>query len=122
MQDSHSVKRRREELSLSVNEVASMSGISPGTIYRIEHSATNPYKVNVETARALAKALDAPLLSLFRGDELSELGRTPKTGVETGRNAHHRENDVCSHCNIIIPLAYPTCPECAPLHTAAVAV
>jgi DNA-binding XRE family transcriptional regulator len=115
LQDSHSVRRRRQDLGLSVNEVARMSGISADTIYRIERSTTNPCKVNVETALSLAKALEAPLYSLFRDEELSGLGRTPKTGVKIGRNVYHRVNAVCTQCNLEIPLAYTTtCPDCTP--------
>jgi len=110
---SHRVYTRRLELGLSVKALSEKSGIAPGTIYRIERDNTTHDKVRVETALALAKALNAPLQSLFRDEELSELGRAPKTGVAI-QIGTHRENEVCETCHLEIPLAYTTCPDCTP--------
>ena len=123
LEDSHRVFTRRLELGLSVKTLSEKSGIAPGTIYRIERDGTTFHKVHVETALALAKALQAPLESLFRDEELSEVGRTPKTGVAT-KVSHYWENVVCMTCHLEIPLAYATiCPDCTPQReSAAIAV
>ena len=73
------MRRVRLSLGLTVQELSELSDISVGTIYRIE-SGDKTYKINDQTARALADALYLQMLDVFKGDELSHLGRPPMTG------------------------------------------
>ena len=76
---SHHLRQVRTSLGLTVPELSELSGISNGTIYRIESGDTT-YRINDRTALALADALYLQMLDIFKRDELSHLGRPPMTG------------------------------------------
>lgn len=106
---SHELRRVRHSLGLTVQELSELSGISVGTIYRIE-SGDKTYKINDQTARALADALYLQMLDVFKGDELSHLGRPPKTGkpiVTPLRRkkictVHHLETPMTGICDFCV--------------------
>lgn len=56
----------REKSGLTIQELSSASGISPGMLSKIEHGQTSP---SLSTIQALAQALNVPVTALFRGFE-----------------------------------------------------
>jgi transcriptional regulator with XRE-family HTH domain len=58
------VRRRRQDIGLTVGQLAERSGISKGMLSKIENAQTSP---SLATLERLAAALDMPLTSLFRG-------------------------------------------------------
>jgi transcriptional regulator with XRE-family HTH domain len=58
------VRRRRQDIGLTVGQLAERSGISKGMLSKIENAQTSP---SLATLERLASALDMPLTSLFRG-------------------------------------------------------
>jgi ribosome-binding protein aMBF1 (putative translation factor)/quercetin dioxygenase-like cupin family protein len=58
------VRRRRQDIGLTVGQLAERSGISKGMLSKIENAQTSP---SLATLERLAGALDMPLTSLFRG-------------------------------------------------------
>ena len=98
----HKIELRRIELGFSVADVAILTGLSQGTIYRIESENPDGYRVRLDTAQAIAYGLDSQLHTLFDGEELSHLGRPAHTGrpivdIQTKRKTGQR----CPECNVI---------------------
>jgi transcriptional regulator with XRE-family HTH domain len=58
------VRARRQEIGLSVGQLAARSGISKGMLSKVENAQTSP---SLATLARLAAALDMPVTSLFRG-------------------------------------------------------
>jgi transcriptional regulator with XRE-family HTH domain len=58
------VRSRRQEIGLSVSQLAERSEISKGMLSKIENAQTSP---SLATLARLAAALDMPVTSLFRG-------------------------------------------------------
>ncbi|MDX1402472.1 MAG: helix-turn-helix transcriptional regulator, partial [Kiloniellales bacterium] len=56
-------RRFRHELNMTVNEVAKLAGLSAGMLSKIENGMTSP---SLATLKALSKALNVPVTSLFR--------------------------------------------------------
>lgn len=57
------VRQFRQQLELTVVEVAKLAGLSPGMLSKIENGMTSP---SLATLRALSQALNVPVTSLFR--------------------------------------------------------
>ncbi len=57
------VRHFRQELDMTVVEVANLAGMSRGMLSKIENGMTSP---SLATLRALSKALNVPVTSLFR--------------------------------------------------------
>lgn len=57
------VKRYRVKADLTMAELASMAGVSPGMLSKVEHGQTSP---SLDTLQNLTKALNVPLTSLFK--------------------------------------------------------
>ncbi|HMB77548.1 MAG TPA: XRE family transcriptional regulator [Kiloniellaceae bacterium] len=57
------VRQFRQQLDMTVVEVAKLAGMSRGMLSKIENGLTSP---SLATLRALAKALNVPVTSLFR--------------------------------------------------------
>ena len=53
----------RQELNMTVGELAKLAGLSVGMLSKIENGVTSP---SLATLRALAEALNVPVTSLFR--------------------------------------------------------
>lgn len=53
----------RQELNMTVGELAKLAGLSVGMLSKIENGVTSP---SLATLRALAQALNVPVTSLFR--------------------------------------------------------
>ena len=53
----------RQELDMTVGELAKLAGLSVGMLSKIENGMTSP---SLATLRALAEALNVPVTSLFR--------------------------------------------------------
>lgn len=75
----HKLRGIRESYGLTINELAELSGIAPGTIRDIE-SGHKTYKIHDGVAKAIADALYEETLNIFQKTELSHLGRPPMTG------------------------------------------
>ena len=60
------VKRYREKLHLTIQELAKAADLSAGMLSKIENGATSP---SLSTLQALSQALQVPLTSLFKGYE-----------------------------------------------------
>ena len=58
------VRARRQEIGLTMIQVADRTGISKGMLSKIENAQTSP---SLTTLARLATALDMPVTSLFRG-------------------------------------------------------
>ena len=97
---SHELRHVRSGLGLTVKELSELSGISIGTIYRIE-SGDKTYKINDQTARAIADALYLQMLDVFKGDELSHLGRPPMTGKPIVTPL--RRKKICPVHHLVLP-------------------
>ncbi|MEM7171676.1 MAG: helix-turn-helix domain-containing protein [Pseudomonadota bacterium] len=57
------VRQFRQELNMTVVEVANLAGMSRGMLSKIENGMTSP---SLATLRALSQALNVPVTSLFR--------------------------------------------------------
>ncbi len=60
----HHVRSRRQEVGLSVTQLAERSSISKGMLSKIENAHASP---SLSTLEKLATALDMPFTALFRG-------------------------------------------------------
>jgi transcriptional regulator with XRE-family HTH domain len=58
------VRSRRQEIGLTVGQLAERTGISKGMLSKIENAQSSP---SLSTVERLAAALDIPVTSLFRG-------------------------------------------------------
>lgn len=61
------IRRRRQELGLTAQQLAKAAELSPAQVSQIEHGKTDP---SLKTLRRIARALNTPLFDLFaeRGD------------------------------------------------------
>ena len=57
------VRQFRQQLNMTVVEVAKLAGLSPGMLSKIENGMTSP---SLATLRALSAALNVPVTSFFR--------------------------------------------------------
>ena len=57
------VRQFRQQLDMTVVEVAKLAGLSPGMLSKIENGQTSP---SLATLRALSQALNVPVTSFFR--------------------------------------------------------
>jgi transcriptional regulator with XRE-family HTH domain len=57
------VRQFRQDLHMTVAEVAKMAGLSPGMLSKIENGMTSP---SLATLRALSQALNVPVTAFFR--------------------------------------------------------
>jgi transcriptional regulator with XRE-family HTH domain len=57
------VRQFRQQLDMTVVEVAKLAGLSPGMLSKIENGMTSP---SLATLRALSEALQVPVTALFR--------------------------------------------------------
>jgi transcriptional regulator with XRE-family HTH domain len=86
------VRARRQEVGLTMVQVADRTGISKGMLSKIENAQTSP---SLTTLARLATALDMPVTSLFRGlaEERDAVfvksGHRPEI-VRQGTRAGHR--------------------------------
>ena len=64
------VRQFRKQASLAITELARRAGLSPGMVSKIENGAISP---SLASIRALARALQVPVTSLFREfDEVAD--------------------------------------------------
>lgn len=96
---SHPLREIRVKNSLTIADLAEMSGISSSTISRIENGSR--YKTNRATACLLADAL----YDIFDSRDLSDDGRPPLSGVPTQKNRSVMEGREvqCPHCTYVVP-------------------
>ncbi len=59
----HQVRQFRQQLDMTVAEVAKLAGLSSGMLSKIENGMTSP---SLATLRALSQALNVPVTSFFR--------------------------------------------------------
>ena len=59
----HQVRSLRKKLSMTVNELASLAGLSAGMLSKIENGLTSP---SLTTLKSLAGALNVPFTALFQ--------------------------------------------------------
>ena len=74
------VRAFRRQKGLTVAQLASEAGLSPGMLSKIENGATSP---SLTSLLGLAKALSVPMTALFRGFEQSR----PVMHVKAGKGA-----------------------------------
>jgi transcriptional regulator with XRE-family HTH domain len=76
------LKRRRLDRDLSISELARQAGVSKATLAGIERGSGNP---SIDTAWALARALNVPFGDLFDGigDEATRIHRLKEAPVVT---------------------------------------
>jgi|SRR5579884_2539826 len=85
------VREFRKRGGLGISELARRAGLSPGMVSKIENGAISP---SLASIRALAKALQVPVTSLFR--EFDEI--TDATFVRAGEGSIvHRDGLSLSH-------------------------
>ena len=75
------VRLFRQQLDMTVAEVAKLAGLSPGMLSKIENGMTSP---SLATLSALAQALGVPVTSLFRKYE----EQRDATFVKAGQGLH----------------------------------
>lgn len=75
------VRQLRQQLGLSVADMAARVGISKAMMSKIENAQTSP---SLSTLALLAKGLDVPVTSLFRGADVER----PAAFVKAGTGAH----------------------------------
>ena len=75
------VRQFRQQLDMTVAEVAKLAGLSPGMLSKIENGMTSP---SLATLSALARALGVPVTSLFRKYE----EQRDATFVKAGQGLH----------------------------------
>ena len=75
------VRQFRQQLDMTVVEVAKLAGLSPGMLSKIENGMTSP---SLATLSALAQALGVPVTSLFRKYE----EQRDATFVKAGQGLH----------------------------------
>ncbi len=71
------VRRAREQLNLTLNDLAKASKISGGMLSKIENGGTS---LSLASLQALSKALHVPLTSFFRGYEETREATFVKAG------------------------------------------
>jgi transcriptional regulator with XRE-family HTH domain len=71
------VRRAREQLNLTLNDLAKASKISGGMLSKIENGGTS---LSLGSLQALSKALHVPLTSFFRGYEETREATFVKAG------------------------------------------
>ena len=59
----HQVRQYRQQLAMTVAEVAKLAGLSPGMLSKIENGMTSP---SLATLRGLSEALNVPVTAFFR--------------------------------------------------------
>jgi DNA-binding XRE family transcriptional regulator len=103
------------EKGMSPRELAVITEISDSTIYGIVNE-TSPYKTHIDVAELIAAALHVHIRDIFFMEELSHLGRPPKTGKKLAiQPAVGRHEAHCDACHLVGPKA-KFCTECgAPL-------
>jgi transcriptional regulator with XRE-family HTH domain len=99
----------RGELGLTLAEVAELSGLSLGTLLRIENHP-EMYRVNYSTAEALADALYVEVSDIFDAEDLSNLGRPARTGRPLG--SARRVTRLCEDCHLVAPSYAGACAQC----------
>jgi len=80
------LKARREALGLSRKRLAMLAGVSPRTIYNVEHGVTRPQR---STAAVLAQALDRATGPLNSEARAANPG-SAKTSVGGGHGERYR--------------------------------
>ncbi len=86
------VRQFRQQLDMTVAEVAKLAGLSPGMLSKIENGMTSP---SLATLRALSEALQVPVTALFREYEEERDATFVKAGQglnieRRGTRAGHR--------------------------------
>lgn len=66
----HNLRRIRDERGLTLSQLATRSGVSKGTLSKVESAATN---ATVDTLDALARALDVPVATLLSSEPRSDV-------------------------------------------------
>ncbi|HWC24578.1 MAG TPA: cupin domain-containing protein [Flexivirga sp.] len=64
------IRAIRQSRDLSIRELAALAGVSTGLISQVERGINDP---SLQTARAIAKALQTPLFDFFQDPDRSEL-------------------------------------------------
>ncbi|AKK29797.1 XRE family transcriptional regulator [Mycobacterium sp. EPa45] len=87
----HNVRQLRQQLGLSVADMASRVGISKAMMSKIENAQTSP---SLSTLALLAKGFDVPVTTLFRGADVERPAAFVKAGtgariVRNGTKAGH---------------------------------
>lgn len=87
----HNVRQLRQQLGLSVADIASRVGISKAMMSKIENAQTSP---SLSTLALLAKGFDVPVTTLFRGADVERPAAFVKAGtgariVRNGTKAGH---------------------------------
>lgn len=77
----HPLKILREKRKLTVTGLADLTGLSRGTIRKIEQR-TSESNTNIGVAELLAEVLQCQVRDIFSFGELSHRGRPPLTGKE----------------------------------------
>ena len=107
----HKLQVMREELGWSVDHLAELTGLSVGTIYKIENP-NNYRRTKRQVAELLAFALECKISDLFLPQDLTELGRPALSGgIPIIRVATGPTPAVCDTHNITMP-ATGICDEC----------
>lgn len=81
----HNVRQLRQQLGLSVADMAGRVGISKAMMSKIENAQTSP---SLSTLALLAKGFDVPVTTLFRGADVERPAAFVKagTGARIARN------------------------------------
>jgi len=88
----HNVRLLRQQLGLSVADMAARVGISKAMMSKIENAQTSP---SLSTLALLAKGFDVPVTTLFRGADVERPAAFVKAGtgariVRTGTREGHQ--------------------------------
>jgi|GEM_PF-5748427 len=90
------LKEIRAERGLSVKELATLSKVSPPTIYKIETGAHCPHE---STLAALAEALDIKINDVLSPKGSTNLGKPAQSSGRTTPNSQKRYGTRCDTCN-----------------------
>lgn len=102
MSTPNNLREIRTGLELTICDLAELSGISKGTILRIENNSSC-YRTSLEVAQVLAAALYLSVSDIFNVAMLSDLGRPARTGVPLRRKPKVRKTDLCPRCHLTLP-------------------
>jgi DNA-binding XRE family transcriptional regulator len=121
-QHRHALYYARVDAGLTREELADLTGLSLGTIWKIE-TKSSEFKTNRKVAELLAEALELPVRELFDSHELSHLGRPPLTGrpigsstaitvVQTTTVMVGSNEALCTCCYLVVPCWGGECDNC----------
>lgn len=95
----------RRQYGLSIADLAELSGVSEGTILRIENGSER--RVNYSTAEMIADSLYLAIPTLFDPAYLTNIGRPAGTGRPLNKDPYAKTGIFCWDCFARQPVILP---------------